>query len=293
MNEPWRDLDEGAFWLLGLNDTVRPDLVHLNGYAYGALQLGVPKVVVGHSCVLSWHEAVRRRPAGPEWQRYRQTVRRGLAGADALVAPTRAMLTQLHRLYAPVCVCETISNGLAAGALRPLPKEQYVLGVGRAWDEAKNLQSLERIAGRLPWPVVVAGDGARLGRVGEERLSELYGRAALFAEPARYEPFGLAALEAGLAGCALVLGDIPSLREVWADAAAYVDPFDDAALERAVRRLIADDQLLRRLGIAARRRALSYSRDRMGAAYLDLYERLLSAGLTAPAPATQTAAVAP
>ncbi len=31
--------------------------------------------------------------------------------------------------------------------------------------------------------------------------------------PARYEPFGLSVLEAALSGCALVLGDIPSLRE--------------------------------------------------------------------------------
>ena len=43
--------------------------------------------------------------------------------------------------------------------------------------------------------------------------------AAIFARPARYEPFGLAILEAAQAGCALVLGDIPSLRELWADAA--------------------------------------------------------------------------
>ena len=33
--------------------------------------------------------------------------------------------------------------------------------------------------------------------------------------PARYEPFGLSILEAALSGCALVLGDLPSLRELW------------------------------------------------------------------------------
>ena len=40
-------------------------------------------------------------------------------------------------------------------------------------------------------------------------------RASIYALPARYEPFGLSILEAALSGAALVLGDIPSLREVW------------------------------------------------------------------------------
>ena len=61
---------------------------------------------------------------------------------------------------------------------------------------------------------------------------------AIYALPARYEPFGLSALEAGLCGCALVLGDIPSLREVWGDAAVFVDPHDAQALAKALNCLI-------------------------------------------------------
>src|SRR5205085_4832818 len=142
------------------------------------------------------------------------------------------------------------------------PKERFVLAVGRGWDEAKNLGALERVAMRLPAPVVTAGDGTRLGRVGPERLRDLYGRAAVFAEPARYEPFGLAALEAALCGCALVLGDIASLREVWAEAALYVDPFDDDELAAALQRVSRDERLRRRLADAASGRASRYSRER-------------------------------
>jgi glycogen(starch) synthase len=280
MENPWRDLDEAGSWLLELDDSVRPDVVHLNGYSFGALHLSAPKLVVGHSCALSWHEAVRKRPAGAEWARYRHAVRRGLAAADAVVAPTNAMLHDLVRLYRPECPCSTIPNGLAAGGLAPLEKEPFVLGVGRAWDEAKNLQSLERIAGRLPWPIVVAGDGGALGRVTGKRLRHLYGHASIFAAPAKYEPFGLAALEAGLAGCALVLGDIASLREVWDEAAAFVDPFDDDALEWILARLIADDGLLSHHAAAARRRAIRFPRERMAAAYHDLYQRLVAAADT-------------
>ena len=39
---------------------------------------------------------------------------------------------------------------------------------------------------------------------------------------ARYEPFGLAVLEAAQAGMRLVLSDIPSFRELWDGAATFV-----------------------------------------------------------------------
>ncbi|HEY0779002.1 MAG TPA: glycosyltransferase, partial [Gemmatirosa sp.] len=97
------------------------------------------------------------------------------------------------------------------------------------------------------------------------------GRAAVYALPARYEPFGLSALEAGLAGCALVLGDIPSLREVWGDAATYVAPDDAAALADALRTLAADDAHRTALGIRARTRALTYTPARMADGYLAAY----------------------
>ncbi len=74
------------------------------------------------------------------------------------------------------------------------------------------------------------------------------GRASIFALPARYEPFGLLPLEAALSGCALVLGDIPSLREVWGDAAWFVPPDDRDALTAAIGSLIASPRLLQRAG---------------------------------------------
>ena len=271
MDDPWDDVDRTGHWLLDLVVEHDADLVHLNGLALGAFEFGVPTLVAAHSCVLSWHEAVRRRPAGPEWARYRDAVTAGIAGADVLVAPTRALLAELRRLYGPACRSEAIANGMSADGFSPLPKKRYVLGVGRAWDEAKNLAALERAGDRLPAPVVVAGDGSRTGRLERERLRELYGEAMIFAEPARYEPFGLAALEAGLSGCALVLGDIPTLREVWDDAAVYVDPFEDAALAAVLERLLADELECERLGRAARRRALSYTREGMAKRYVDVY----------------------
>ena len=49
-------------------------------------------------------------------------------------------------------------------------------------------------------------------------------RTAVFVSPALYEPFGLAVLEAAQAGCALVLSDIPTFRELWDGVALFVAP---------------------------------------------------------------------
>jgi glycosyltransferase involved in cell wall biosynthesis len=97
------------------------------------------------------------------------------------------------------------------------------------------------------------------------------GSASIFAAPARYEPFGLAILEAAAAGCALVLGDIPSLRENWDGAAAFVPPEDRVALGATINLLIADAQERTRLAAAARRRAGRFTLRRMAQSYATLY----------------------
>jgi glycogen(starch) synthase len=280
MENPWADVEQAGRWLLRIADEVEPDVVQLSSYAQAALPWGVPVIVVGHSDVLSWHEAVRGRPAGPEWAQYRTAVEEGLAAADLLVAPTRATLQELVRLYRPACARRVIANGSSRPESRR-EKDPLVLAAGRLWDEAKNVRALVEVAPRLPWPVALAGEGAvgegvrALGRLSRAELGEQLARAAIFVEPARYEPFGLAALEAARAGCALVLGDIPSLREVWGDAALFVPPDDHGALERALLGLIGDPRSRAGLAERARWRAREYSAERMADGYVAAYHVVL------------------
>ena len=67
-----------------------------------------------------------------------------------------------------------------------------------------------------------------------QELAEHYDTAILptrpiFVSVSRYEPFGLAVLEAAHAGCALVLSDIPTFRELWQGAASFVIAAGSAA----------------------------------------------------------------
>jgi glycogen(starch) synthase len=103
-----------------------------------------------------------------------------------------------------------------------------------------------------------------------------YAQAAVFVAPSRYEPFGLAVLEAALAGCALVLGDVPTLRELCAGAAMFVPPDDREQLAYALGSLIEDEDLRATLGRLARKRAATFSAARMTAAYRNAYAEVIA-----------------
>lgn len=290
MEDPWRDVEKAGEWLLRLADRVRPDLVHLNGYAHGALPWNAPKVMVGHSCVLSWWRAVKGEAAPEEWDRYRREVAEGLAAADLVIAPSEAMLGSLEEHYGGLPRSRVILNGRDPKLFSPGSKEDVVFAAGRLWDEAKNLEALEKAAPQVSWPVFVAGESLHsdgggelrtrhtrhLGRLTQRALAAWLGRSSIYCLPARYEPFGLSALEAALAGCALVLGDIPSLREIWRNRAVFVPPEDPEALADALTRLIEDPDRRNSLAAGARARALQLTPEHMVEAYLEAYGEVLA-----------------
>jgi len=287
MEDPWPDVRGAATWLLDLERRFQPDLVHLNNFAHAILPWHCPVVVVGHSCVCSWWEAVHGEPAPESWNQYRASVRAGLAAAAMIVAPTAAMLRALERHHGPFRDARVVYNGIENRREPMEEKQPFVLCAGRLWDEGKNVAALAEAAPGLAWPVCVAGDARSpdgyeteianvtfLGRLSHENLARRMRRAAIYALPARYEPFGLSILEAASHGCALVLGDIPSLRELWQDAALFVAPGDPEELRQTLARLMADESARLSWGGRAWARAAVYSTASMRAAYLGLYDEL-------------------
>jgi glycogen synthase len=291
MDDAWSDVRESGRWLLQLEAEYDPEVVHLNSYGHGALPWRAPVVLTAHSCVLSWWQAVKGTSAPPEWDRYRAAVSRSLKAADILTAPSRAMAEMLTEHYgAGVPPAKVVYNGRDPRRYQRGSKQDLILTAGRLWDEAKNVEAVVQVAPKLTWPVYIAGeqrspDGKAaaietcnaLGKLSSAEMADWYSCAAIYALPARYEPFGLTALEAALSGCALVLGDIPSLREVWGDSAIYVDPDDAVALENALTALIEDADLRRKYAARAMARARSYSIERTGNEYIEIYHHLSSA----------------
>src|SRR5205809_3794197 len=176
------------------------------------------------------------------------------------------MARSLRRCYGVAASPRVIYNGSGIDGVASLHKQPLALSAGRLWDEAKNVATLARAAPAVRWPVYVAGDGGGelpgvrlLGRLGRRALARWYARAAIYVLPARYEPFGLSALEAALSGCALVLGDIPSLREIWGDAAVYVPPDDHDGLAASINALIAAPRYRAEMATRAGERAARYT----------------------------------
>ena len=263
------------------------EVLHLNQFCYGALPTTLPKVVVGHSEVWSWWAACRGGvPERSAWsEAYRATVQRGLDGADCVVTPTAWMGAELRRGYDFAAELRVIANGVGPRPGAGEARWMRAITCGRMWDEGKQVGLLAGVDAGMPLLVAgqtefdgVSASGAgleMLGQISREELAREFERSAMYVVTSRYEPFGLAAVEAALAGCAVVANDLPSLREVWGDAATYFERDSAASLSAVLRGLAADEDGLRGMAVAARERARGYSTKRMTEAYLDLYAGLL------------------
>ncbi|MGI8770984.1 MAG: glycosyltransferase family 4 protein [Acidobacteriaceae bacterium] len=301
MPDSHEDLEESSKFLLRLIEEERPDILHSNQFCYGALPCAIPRVVVAHSDVVSWgHACHAGAPPADVWlEQYRFVVGNGLEFASAVVAPTAWMRQQLALHYGvSATTCQVIANGRRLQLEHSRPRRMQGVTAGRLWDEGKNIGLLTNallavpvfVAGERTWNesgnvnAPAAGQPGKanaqvhfLGALRSGELQALMQESALYIATSIYEPFGLAPLEAALAGCALVLSDIPTFRELWGDTAVFFDPQDAQALARAVNRLVADRRWLDQLAAAGQARAIQlYSAEIMTARYLDLYARVQS-----------------
>lgn len=289
MEDSWRDLEKAGAWLQELEDELSPDILHFNHLGHACLDWAHPQVVVAHTEMISWWNAVHKTRPTSEWKRYEEIVKKGLEKADAVVTPTLAHGHALKQIYGltktPKCFAPGKNNYYSCIPV----KQNFVLTIGRIWDAGNNIGALDQIAHRLSWPVCIAGNQKHpqesnvigllhlenLGELSPEELNVELSRAAVYAHPALYEPFGLSILQAAQQECALVLSDLPTLRETWAEAAIFVNPNNPTEFQDAIEYLINNPQLRRELGKTAQQRARFYTASRMASLYRNEYFGLL------------------
>jgi glycogen(starch) synthase len=302
MQEAEEDLPESSAFLTALVRELRPDLLHLNQFCYGNLAVDVPRVVMAQGDLITWTHAVHNHAPRPErslaW--YRNTVAEGLAGADAVVAPSAWMLDRISACYGPPLRGEVIYPGRNPIFFNPyLSKDDCVLAVGRMVDAGKQVFLLTQQPHSVPVCIVgaehtvpvpripiradvkVATDETSVAIRGpqtEAQLRALYSRASIYAATSRYEPLGMAALEAAFSRCAIVANDIPSFRETWGDAALYFRTNDSASLAENIQILNQDRSMRRAYAELAYSRARErFTTKRMIDDCLQLYRSLVSA----------------
>jgi glycogen synthase len=300
MHEAERDLPESTAFLAALVRELKPDVLHLNQFCYGNLPVDIPRVVMAHGDLITWTQAVEGyTPPLTRWLKwYRNIVNRGVAAADAVVAPSRWMLDMLRECYTGAQREEVIYPGRNPIFFNPyVEKEDSVLTVGRLIDSGKQVFLLTQHAHPLsvcivgaehtiPTPRVPIRADVKVeteqtcvairGAQTEAQLRALYSRAAIYAATARYEPLGMCALEAALSRCAIVANDIPSFREIWGDAVLYFRTNDAHSLAENIRLLNSDREMRRAYANLAYARARErFTAKRMIDDYLQLYRSLV------------------
>ncbi len=235
-----------------------------------------PVVAVAHSCVATWWQAVRGGPMPPDFRWRTAAAAEGLRRAAAVIAPSAAHAAALQQAYGPVPV-RVVHNGAPFRQRENKQRPRAILTAGRLWDEGKGVAALDRVAPHVGAPVRAAGpiNGPNgeaislpnldlLGTLDLAGMAGAFARASVFCSMARYEPFGLAVLEAARAGMRLVLSDIPSFRELWDGAATLVA--NEAALLPALRAALDQPG-----DGGAQERAARYTIDAMVRATLDTH----------------------
>lgn len=285
------EVEEAGAAVHGLALRIGADLIHLNSPALAAGgRFAAPVVGACHSCVATWWSTVRQGPMPEDFRWRSQVLWRGLIACDALIAPTAAFANATARTH-EVPRPHVVHNGRAPDIGPAGPRRPIVFTSGRLWDEGKNIAVLQKAAARAETPVYAAGpiagpNGARLQETEDLRLlgplspagvRTWLRQASIYASSAVYEPFGLGVLEAAQAGCALVLSDIPTFRELWDGAAVFVDPRSPPAFAAAFERLAVDGEEARRLGQHARTRAVAFSVDAMADGVNAVYAQVLGA----------------
>lgn len=139
---------------------------------------------------------------------------------------------------------------LSVGSLEPRKNLERLLGAHEALPAKLRAEHPLVIAGGCGWrneallgrleAAAERGGVHLLGHVDRAQLVALYNGAALFAYPSLAEGFGLPVIEAMACGAPVLTSDLSALPETAGGAARLVDPSDQAALDAALRDLLAD-----------------------------------------------------
>jgi len=276
-----------------------PDIVHANLASPWSCQYCIAAATaVGGGCVV----AVYQLPVPPiskrQWRMKRLTSR----GVDRHVGVGVRTSREVETLVGlPPGSVLTIHNGVPDDVCPPAPRPRpgpLIGAIGRL-EPQKGFDILIRALREIDGAtLVLVGDGSERGRLEElarelgvaERVAFIgwsdqvrgyLGSFDVFALPSRFEGFPLAVLEALLARAAVVAADVGSVAEAVRDGETglLVPAEDPVALAAAMRRLLADEGLRRRLGAQGRRLVLDrFTADHMTLAFEVLYQQLMRSG---------------
>ena len=205
---------------------------------------------------------------------------------------------------------EVISNGIDPGRFAPpVPdprmaiedQERIILFVGSLIQRKGVRYLLEALAllplNLVPYRLVIVGRGPeedslreQVKKLGLDKHVQFAGflpqdavgiwmrQARVFVLPSLEEGQGVVLLEALASGTPVVVSDVDGMREVVVPEVGYrVPPADPAALASALEKILVDDAKWGDMSQQARQRAITlYDWDKIGAKFVDLYQRVIA-----------------
>ncbi|MCK4942217.1 MAG: glycosyltransferase [Candidatus Aminicenantes bacterium] len=151
---------------------------------------------------------------------------------------------------------------IAGGTADPDEEETEVVASMKAFIKTNRMEKNVHLVGGIP----------------HDELPPCFRQARLFILPARYEPFGMTALEAMACGVPAVISKYSGIREnlVHEEDCLVVDPLEPVAYADSIIRLIRDENLVRRLvknGLGTVRSTFSW--ESIARRHLEFYNRYI------------------
>lgn len=286
-----RRLRAAADRLAALAATRKADLVHLNCAGLGcARHWDMPVVATLHSCMATWWRAVKGdEPLPYDFSWRTELMAEALGKANAVIVPSGSFAVAAREIYREASPPAVVYNGRSSQGCEGLAarRSTAVFTCGRLWDKAKNAAVLDVAAGRTRIPIWAAGavrnprgDEIKLsnlrllGELTSQAMHQRLDGSGVYLSASLYEPFGLGVLEAAQRGCALVLSDIPTFRELWSGAALLVDPHSPEEFCEAIEKLRASPVQRAEWGRRAQQRAAGFTSPKMTARTLSIYAQV-------------------
>ncbi|KKS84497.1 MAG: Glycosyl transferase, group 1 [Candidatus Gottesmanbacteria bacterium GW2011_GWA1_43_11] len=111
----------------------------------------------------------------------------------------------------------------------------------------------------------------------QTKLVQLYNQSVGFLYPSLYEGFGLPILEAMACGCPVITSNYGAMKEVAGVSALLVDPYSPTSLTLAMKELLVDKELSKKLGQKGIEHAKKFNWKITARRTLDVYEKTCSA----------------
>jgi UDP-glucose:(heptosyl)LPS alpha-1,3-glucosyltransferase len=227
--------------------------------------------------------------------------------SQRLIAVSARLSSDIHRYYGRTAGVRVIHHGVDTETFHPRNRERWRMEIRHqlglnddtplalyVGDYQKALPAAVRGVARVsglhlaavsrspiePYQPLIRSEGVadRVHLVpGTPNVERYYAAADMFAFPTFYDTFGLVATEAMASGLPVVCSALAGAAEVIRDGEDGViirDPWNPDSLAEALRKLVADPELRRRLGAAARQRAEQLTWDEVARQTLAVYREI-------------------